>query len=358
MSSIGVDFILRASSAQFTKALASANNSIKDLKKGLREFDVGNGLKQALGIGGVIAGFRTAITNAQELRDEADKIGKSVDSGTRSVAELGDAVGNIGMGFKNALTTGLSFFTQVGDAARHFFFNVTQEQEDAARKMVATTGKAADEAEARLKKSKEDNSPEKQAAAQEELAKAQLELAMKGTEEGKKLALLTNERIALEEKLASVGKATVEHKKIQAEIAKNELETKKAAAALDKAALERAEKKKAETDKSNEKKKDLVGKFAPSVEEMAGMDLGGFFDGKDPRLKARKILEDENRAKEAFARGDFKGGFAAAQSAQGARTALENEMAGIKTPGGKAPPTAEQMDELIKAVQGKFKAEP
>src|SRR6478736_839516 len=111
---IGVDFILRASSAQFTKAMAGVNNSIKDVKKSLRDFDVGNGLKQALGVGGVIAGFRMAITNAQELRSEAAKLGNEIDSGTRSVAELGDALGKIGTGFKNGLTAGLSFFTQIG----------------------------------------------------------------------------------------------------------------------------------------------------------------------------------------------------------------------------------------------------
>lgn len=315
--SIGLDFVLRGNSASFTKAVAAANNSVKDLKKGLRDFDVGNGFKNALGVGGVIAAFRMAITNAQELRDEADKIGKSIDRGTRSVAELGDAVGRIGKGFKNALTDGLSFFTSIGDKARQFFQNVTQEQEDAARKMVAVTGKAADEAEARLKKSREENSPEKQAEAQAKLDKATREGMAKGTEAQKKLINLVNERADLEERLAKVGPQTVAAKEILADIAKNEMDTKEAAAAFDKEAAD-AKKKKRE-----EFQKEVVDKFAPSVDQLAQMETGGFVEQNDPRLVARRIKEKERLAAEAGGRGDIKGALRLGTEAENLKKSLE-----------------------------------
>ena len=336
--SIGIDFILRANASSFKQGMASVNNSIKDVKKSMREFDVGNGLKQALGVGGIIQGFRTAITNAQELRDEADKVGKAVSQGTRSVAEFGDALGRIGTGFKNTLTEGLSFFTGLGDSARHFFQGVTQEQEDAARNMVATTGKAADAAEAALRKSQMENSPERKQAAEERLAKVRLESQLKGTEKEKEFLRLFNERVELEEKLKKAKPATAEATNIRAAIQENENAQKKYLG---------------EEAKANEDAKKKTGgksigggvsSLMPSVEEMAAMPTGGFFDANDPRLKARKIVETEGFAKDAFARGDFKGGLELANKAQGMRGELDT--------------TNSKLDELIKAVQGKFKAEP
>ena len=360
MSSVGVEFVLKATSAQFTRALAGANNAVQDIKKGLRSFDVGNGLKNALGVGGVIAGFRMAITNAMELRDAADKVGKSIDSGTRSVAQLGDAIGGIGRGFKNALTDGLSFFTQIGDKARRFFQNVTEEQEESARKMADATGKAAEEAEKRLAKSREDNSPEKKAEAQEKLNKAEREGAAKGTEAQKKLINLINEGADLEEKLQKLPPNTTEAINIRTQIAENEKARSEAAAAFDKEASEK-------TEKMDKGKKALVNQFAPSVEELAKQDLGGFFSGSDPRLKARGILKDEDLARTLFDRGDYKGGLAAAQRAQAARKGLEGQTSdsGVLTP--KAAEDAftnalkttnTEIEDLKKAVEGIIKSQP
>lgn len=326
--SIGVDFIFRANSGAFTKAVASVNNSMKDLKKSFREFDVGNGLKQALGVGGIIAGFRAAITNAQELRDEARKLGREIDDGTRSVAEYGDALEGIWKGFKNGLTAGLSFFTRMGDGMRHFFQSVTQEQEDAARKMVDVTGKAADEAEARLKKAREDNSPEKQAAAQEKLDKITAASQAKGTDHEKKLVNLINERNALEEKLSKTGKATVAYKEIQAQILQNEMDTKEAVGALDEDRNKKAMKElklAEESDRQLQKKQDDIReKFAPSVEQLAEMNAGGFASEKDPRIIAKRILEKEKFAAEAGNRGDLKAAMQLGTEAQSMREGLKN----------------------------------
>jgi len=356
---IGVDFVIRASTAGFQRGLASANNSLKDLKKSFREFNVGGGLGGLIGIGGIIAGFRSAITNAQELRDEAAKIGKAVDSGTQSVAELGDAIGRIGHGFRNALTDGLSFFTSLGDSARRFFQDVTAEQEDAARKMVETTGKAADEAEARLKRAREANSPEKQAAAQEKLSQAEMESMLKGTDAQKKLLKLTNERATLNEKLRNTPVATVAYKELQAEILRNETETRSAAEAFDREGN-------AEQEKADKKRADILNKIAPTVEELAAQETGGWVEGNDPRLLARQALENEKWARELGQRGDIKGALKLQGKADELRKSISDVTAQSQTltpDSAKAAVAAAlettnaKLDEVTKAVSGIIKAQ-
>lgn len=357
--SIGLDFILRARTAAFTSGIASANNAVKDLKKGIREFDVGGGFKQALGVGGVIAGFRLAITHAQQLRDEAKKAGKEVDRATQSVAEYGDTLGNIFDSAKSGLVSGLSFFTQLGDKARQFFQDVTEEQEDAARKMVETTGKAADEAEARLKKSREENSPEKVAAAREKADAAEAKAMAKGTEAQKTQIDLINERATLEEKIRKAGKGTVEYQNLRAALAENDAAIAKGAKAMDDEA-----KDKRDDLKKDEKK--LIDKFAPTVEELAKQQTGGFVEGNDPRLLARRALAEEDKARALFGRGDFRGGLAAAKKAQGLRNTIEGQTSetGALTP--KAAEDAvkealtdtnDKLDTLTKAVSGIIKAQ-
>jgi hypothetical protein len=316
---IDLSFVLRANTAAFTRGLAFANNSIKDVKKSLREFDVGNGLKQALGVGGVIAGFRAAITNARELRDEADKLGKTIDDGTRSVAELGDAIGRIGEGFKESLTDGLSFFTRIGDKARHFFQNVTADQEAAARKMVANTAKAAEEAEKRLKVSREANSPEKQAEAEAKLERTRQQSQVRGTDAQKKLVNLINEGADLEGQLAKLGKDTVAYKETQAALLKNEMSIKEASKDVDKESVEIQKKKK------DDFQKNIADKYAPSVEQLAEMQTGGFTEANDPRLIAKKILQKEGFAAEAGSRGDIKGALKFGAEAQSMRKSLESQ---------------------------------
>lgn len=364
--SIGIDFILRARTAMFTQGLASANNAVKDLKKSIRDFDVGGGFKQALGVGGVIAGFRMAITNAQELRDEARKTGKAVDESIESVARYGDALASIGSKAKNALTEGLSFFTKMGDAARRYFQDVTKEQEDAAQKMVETTGKAADEAEKRLKASREANSPEKVAAAREKADKAERESQTKGTAAQKKLVDLINERADLEEKIGKLGKGTTEYQNVRARIAENERDTKEATADFDKDAAEAAEKKKKAAEKISDASKKLVNKFAPTVEQLAAQETGGFVSQDDPRIKARQALKQEGIARALFERGDAKGGLAAAQKAQGLREGLEGRASdtGALTPkaaedafSNALKETNTKLEDLEKAVAGVIKAQ-
>jgi hypothetical protein len=357
--SIGIDFVIRASTAAFTRGLATVNNQVKDLRKSFRDFNVGGGLGGLIGVGGVIAGFRSAITNAQELRAEAAKVGKEVDSGTASVARFGDALGGLGRGFRNAMTDGLSFFTSIGDKARQFFQGVTAEQEAAAEKMAQTTGKLADEAEARLKRSREANSPEKQAAAQEKLSQAEMESALKGTDAQKKLLKLTNERADLNKKLRDTPVATVAYKELQAQILRNDMDTKDAAASFDKEASQ-------EQEKADKKRSAILDKIAPTVEELAAQETGGWVQGDDPRLRARQALEAEKWARELGQRGDIKGALKLQERAEGLRKGLSDVTAQSQTLTPDSAKTAvaaalettnAKLDEVTKAVSGIIKAQ-
>ncbi len=321
-----IDFILRANAAAFTKGLAAADNAVGSLKKSIKTFDVGGSFKQALGVGGVIAGFRMAITHAQELRDEADKMKRPIDAATRSVAEYGDAWANIEKTAKSAAVASLSFFTRIGEAAGsavNRIRGISAEQE----KIAAQAQKDADKAEENLRKSREENSPEKMKAAKRETAEAQMEADLRGTDSQKDLAKLINERAQLNQDLKALGPAqnTVEAEKIREKLIRNEIAMKKAASVLDKEAADLAEKKRKEQEKQNEAVQKVVDKFAPSVEELAKIEVGGFASGDDPRIKARQAVAEEEKARALYARGDLKGGMAAALKAEEMRKSLSGQ---------------------------------
>ena len=113
--SIGIDFILRANSAQFTRAMATANNSVKDFKRSLREGDIGGSIKAMIGGAGVIAAFKSIIGHAVETRRALEDMGKSVPNDVNGVAKLADALADL----KDVALTGgtavLGFFTKIGD---------------------------------------------------------------------------------------------------------------------------------------------------------------------------------------------------------------------------------------------------
>lgn len=319
---IGLDFILRASSAGFTKAMASVNNSLKDVKKGIREFDVGGGLKQALGVGGVIAGFRMAINHAQELRKSLEEAGKPVSDNIASVARYGDTLKQAADGAKMLAVNSLSFFTKAGEAwgslinyARGYSFEqqkinedtekaaVLQEERTAkARKDMAEAGKRADTDYAnQSRKNKMDAmTPEqRQEALAYELRDVNKRMGgmIKGSDAWKveraKAETLSGQIMDIERGL-------------QADVAKRMKEEDKKMA-----------------DEADKKRKEVAEKFAPSVEQLAGMEVGGFSEVNDPRLQARKILETERRAAILGGRGDIAGAMKLGTEAQSMRASLE-----------------------------------
>lgn len=116
MADVGISFVFKASTAAFTRGVAAANNAVGGLKKSFREFDVGPGFKQLLGVGGVIAGFRATINAAQEMRTEFEALGRTIPQSVRSVADFGDAIESAKRSIADLAITGLSFFTRFGES--------------------------------------------------------------------------------------------------------------------------------------------------------------------------------------------------------------------------------------------------
>jgi hypothetical protein len=343
--SIGIDFILRANSSGFTQGMASVNNSIKDVKKSFREFDVGHGLKNALGVGGIIAGFSAAINGAQKTRDELEKLGKPVDDATASVARYGDSIDALKKGTLSLAVATLSFYTEAGEGMGMFINRlrgISAEQEALAEKIA----KGAELQEKNLaalreKRGKEALTIDKEVAESER--KSQL-AAM--TDEEKRNKLL-EERTQLLDEIESmpvynefydarVGEAGQIHNvaRKQKELKANELTSQ--IATLGTGLNKEAEDKQAKLDskareelklaqESDEKDRNAVmDKFLPTVEQLANMSAGGFAKVDDPRLLAKQVLEKEKFAAEAGGRGDIAGAMRLGAEANLLRAGLSN----------------------------------
>lgn len=113
--SIGIDFILRMSTAAFTKGIATANNSVKSLKQSLREGDLGGGIKAMIGGAGVIAAFKAVIGNAHEVRKSLEEMGKPIPDDINRIAKLGDGLADLKNVAMSAGTAVLGFFTNIGE---------------------------------------------------------------------------------------------------------------------------------------------------------------------------------------------------------------------------------------------------
>lgn len=319
MADVGISFIFRASTAAFTRGVAAANNSLQGLKKSLREFDVGMGLRQLIGVGGAVQLFRGTINAAQEMRAEFEKLGKAVPDSIASVARLGDSFEQVKRSVASLAVETLSYFTRAGEAVGGYINRlrgITEEQEKARE----SAARAADEAERRLAAAREANSPEKQAAADKALAASERRLSNKAEGPERKMVDLINERADLEAELETVGKATVRAKEIRAKLNDNQ-------AALDAAGRESDEQaaraKEQETAKQEAIKRQRLNKVALTVEELAAQETGGFTDANDPRLRARRALELEGRARILGERGDIKGALELQGKAEGIRQSLE-----------------------------------
>lgn len=320
--SIGIDFIIRASNAAFTKAMAGVNNSLKDVKKSVREFDVGGGLKQALGVGGVIAGFKMAIGYAQDLRKSLEEAGKPIPDNIASVARYGDTLKEAADGAKLLAVNSLSFFTKAGEAwgsliayAQGYSFEQQKINED--------TEKAADLAEERLAKAKKDMA-DKAKRADADYENTSRKNKMDAMTPDERQLALAKEWQAVNKKMKGMteGSEAWKIERAKAESLSGEI------AQLERAQQAEVSKRMKEEDKkmadeAEKKRKDVAEKFAPSVEQLAAMEVGGFSEVDDPRLKARQIMEKERRAAMLGARGDIAGAMQLGTEAQSMRSALE-----------------------------------
>ncbi len=104
----------------FRSGLEKASGLAERFKRLLRIGDVGGGFRQLIGAGALIQGFRSTINAAQEARDRARELGRTVDAGTASVARYGDAWDGLRQNISGAAIAGLGFFTRIGEVAGNF----------------------------------------------------------------------------------------------------------------------------------------------------------------------------------------------------------------------------------------------
>ncbi len=264
--SVGVDFVLKASTAGFTRALATVSNETEKLRKGLmNKFegrDLARGLTTALGLSVEKIGekFARMWTGMSEKAEEAYKeLGDLTDTLTEKTIEAGKARLNDEQRYQLAL----------------------METEKLQKSIAENVGKTIEE---QVKLTKD------------------------------KIALLAKEKEA-EEARQKVSKENEEHAQmfVDAQRKYNEGTAK----------LEKDERRDNE-DKYQKAEDALRDKFAPSVEQLANMSAGGFAEKDDPRLIAKQILEKEKFAAEAGNRGDIEGAIKLGREARNMRESLQN----------------------------------
>lgn len=320
--SIGLDFVLRATNASFTKAMAGVNNSIKDVKKSIRDFDVGNGLKQALGVGGIIAGFRMAINHAQDLRKSLEEAGKPVSDNIASVARYGDTLKQAADGAKMLAVNSLSFFTKAGEAWGSLI-NYARGYSFEQQKINEATEKAADAQEERTAKARKDMSEAGKRADTDYGNQARKNKMDAMTPDQRQEALAIELRDVNKRMGGMVeGSDAWKVERAKAEGLSGQIMDIDRQIQADTSRRMKEEDKKM-ADDAEKKRKEVAEKFAPSVEQLAGMEVGGFAEVNDPRLQARKIMETERRAAMLGGRGDISGAMKLGTEAQSMRSALE-----------------------------------
>lgn len=271
--SIGVEFVLKASTASFTRGLATIQNATDGLRRGLmKNFDgrdLARGLVTAFGLSvdKIADKFARLWTGVSKDAEEAYKrLGSLTDTLTEKTIEAGRAKLNDEQRYQLALTE-----------------------------------------TARLQKQIAEN-------------------AGKTTEDQIKL---TEDKIALleKEKEAAAAKAAMEKENSDREAKEIERQHKIQESVREAAEKERQEKKdlQRELDKNYQKGEDqLREKFSPSVEQLAQMSAGGFFAADDPRIIAKQILEKEKNAAILGGRGDISGAIQLGREARTMREGLQN----------------------------------
>jgi hypothetical protein len=367
--SIGVEFVLKASTGAFTRGVAAAENQLQGLKNTLKGFGGGQ-LAGALGIAGIIRGFSEILNSAQEARAELEKMGKPIDDATRSVASFADGIDGLKEGIGEVAIKSLSFFTRAGEGwgmLINRIKGVTREQEIQAE----ATAKAADEAEKNLAKSREANSPEKLAAAEKKLADARRDAAIAQADGEQKIAGLVEYQKKLQEEIAALGVNTVARKEKEIELlgVENKLidEQAKQADAKLKRSREIAElqQKQAVASKNVENARaalrtEVLGDALPTIDELANRS-------GDDANKANQIRDLERRASEAIEFGSgYKLDEAAMFRTQAAdlRASLAGKVRGSESGSlaadlSQALKTSEnELATISKKLDGIFKAQP
>lgn len=313
--SIGIEVILRATTTGFTKGIATANRSLESLKKNLKHGDVGNGLKQLLGAGAIIAGLRSVINHAQEARDNFEKMGMPIPDATQRVAALGDAVEGLGRKLREIGATGLSWVTAWGEKLGEFekfkmrIFGVGGPQIDS--KLGGQIERDADKRVAALEEARR-KAVENGRKVEEQIAAIKEERANARLIDEERINKMLNEQIILRQNLAGVSKNPVASKE-QVGIA--ELKVQQKGLEIDKATKAFDEKKKsldkrmADAMKSKQDAQQAVvdaqrDQFLPTIEGLAASQ--DFSHGEKQNkaiMTAREIVNLQRQAADFSASG-------------------------------------------------------
>jgi hypothetical protein len=107
-------------SSRFQAGLTQANVSFQRFTQVVKSGKIGGSLGALLGAGGIIQGFRATINAAQEARDKAAELGRTVDEGTSAVARYGDAWDRIKRTITETAISGLGLVVRSGEAVGEF----------------------------------------------------------------------------------------------------------------------------------------------------------------------------------------------------------------------------------------------
>lgn len=186
--------------------LVKSRGFIEDIKKGFKDMGVS---LQGAGVGvifaAIIALTKEAVKEAQAQRDEYEKLGKPLDNATRSMASLGDAIKSAKEASVSAAGYILGGWTQIGELWGSLINRargISEAQEEAARR----GARAAEEADARVRKSREENNdPDKIKAAEKRLADFRSEQALARMNDEDRMNALLMKSVQLAEKINHGG---------------------------------------------------------------------------------------------------------------------------------------------------------
>jgi hypothetical protein len=119
MSSSRVTAFLGLDISNFQSGLDKANGLMARFKALTKVGGFGS-LGGLLGVGAMVQSFRAVMERAQQARDAARELGRSVDDGTASVARYADQWDRIKASIADAAISGLAFFTRTGESAGEF----------------------------------------------------------------------------------------------------------------------------------------------------------------------------------------------------------------------------------------------
>lgn len=180
---------------------------------------------KGIGIGVVAAAFTKfateAIQSAQKLRDENERMGKPIDAATRSMAALGDALGGVKAAGSATVGFLVGGFTQLGDligSGINRLRGISEAQENIA----VQTERAANAAEARVAKLKEEqHDVEKVAAARQAASDAEAQAAFAQLSAAEQLNARLAENFKLREQLRNTEKDTLAYYERQKALTEN-----------------------------------------------------------------------------------------------------------------------------------------